>query len=182
MIHLIRHAEPAAGWGEHLDPGLSPLGKTQADAAAQLLAAASAKRIVTSPLARCRETARPYEKLLETHARIDPSVGEIRTPPGIGDRAAWLKGVMQGKWSDVPPDATLDAWRQGVLAAVAACQDDTAVFSHFVAINVLVGLLTGDDRVVIFKPGHASITKLRKTRSGGLEIVELGQEGALVLL
>jgi broad specificity phosphatase PhoE len=180
MIYLIRHGEPAAGWGEHLDPGLSPLGQTQAEAAARLLGEAGARRIVTSPLARCQETARPFEKLLETHARIDPSVGEVRTPREIEDRAAWLKGVMGGEWAAAGHD--FSAWRNGVLAAVSACPDDTAIFSHFIAINVLVGLLTGDDRVVIFKPGHCSITKLRKTPSGKLEIVELGQEGPLVLL
>lgn len=179
MIYLIRHGEPAAGWGDHPDPGLSELGARQAGAAAQVLADLGARRAVTSPLARCRGTARPFEKLAETHARIDPGVGEIITPPGVGERSAWLKGVMQGDWSAAGPG--FDAWRQGVLAAVEACPDETAIFSHFVAINVLVGLLTGDDRVVIFKPGHASITKVERV-GGRLRVAELGAEGALVVL
>jgi broad specificity phosphatase PhoE len=178
MIYLVRHGEPAASWGAHPDPGLSELGQKQAERAAEVLAELGANRAVTSPLARCRGTAKPFEKLLETHARIDPAVGEVITPPGIEDRPAWLKGVMQGTWSQQPG---FDGWRKGILAAVEACPADTAVFSHFVAINVLVGMLTGDDRVVIFKPGHASITKLER-RGGKLAIAELGAEGALVVL
>lgn len=178
MVWLIRHGEPAAGWGDHPDPGLSPLGLAQAEATARVLAEAGAKRAVTSPLARCRETARSFEKLLETHARIEPGVGEIITPPGIGDRPAWLKGMMQGTWPEAG-DA-FETWRRGVLAAVERCPPDTAVFSHFVAINALVGLLTGDDRVLVFRPGHCSITKLER-RGGRLVVVELGSEAATVV-
>ena len=181
MIYLIRHAEPSAGWGDHLDPGLSALGQKQAEAAAEALARAGAMRAVTSPMARCRETARPFEKQRETHARIDPGVGEVRTPAGVlhAERPAWLKGVMAGTWTQAGP--SFEAWRADIRAAVERCAEDTAIFSHFVAINALVGLLTGDDRVVIFKPGHCSITKLAR-RSGKLVIAELGSEGALVAL
>ncbi|MBI1361492.1 MAG: histidine phosphatase family protein [Alphaproteobacteria bacterium] len=181
MIYLIRHGEPSAGWGDHLDPGLSEKGLQQAEAAAETLARAGAKRAVTSPLARCRETARPFEKRIETHARIEPGVGEVRTPAGIGpeDRAGWLKGVMAGRWAEAGAD--LDAWRRAGLAALEQMPDDTAVFSHFVAINSLIGLLTGDDRVVIFRPSHCSITRLVR-KGGKLAVAELGSEGALAAL
>jgi broad specificity phosphatase PhoE len=179
MIYLIRHGEPAAGWGAHPDPGLSELGHRQASAAAETLAEAGAKRAIVSPLQRCRETASPFEKAMETHARIEPSVGEIITPAGIEDRAAWLKDVMVGRWTGVGPE--FDAWRAGVLGAVEKVQDETAVFSHFFAINVIVGLLTGDDRVVIFRPAHCSITKLER-RGGKLAIGELGLEAASVVM
>jgi broad specificity phosphatase PhoE len=180
MIYLIRHGEPSAGWGDHLDPGLSDLGRRQAEAAAEAVARLGAKRAVTSPLARCRETARPFEKVMETHARIEPAVGEVRTPEGIAhaDRATWLKGVMAGGWTGVGPG--FDAWRNDILAAVERCADETAVFSHFVAINAVVGLLTGDDRVVIFRPGHCSITKLVR-KGGKLAIAELGSEAASIV-
>ncbi len=179
MIYLIRHGEPAGSWGGHPNPGLTELGARQASAAAEALATAGAKRAIVSPLQRCRETAAPFEKLMETHARIEPAVGEIITPPGIGDRAVWLKGVMAGNWTGVGPE--FDVWRASVMSALDRLQDQTAVFSHFVAINVIVGMLTGDDRVVVFKPGHCSITKL--TRFGGkFAIDELGSEAATVVM
>lgn len=177
MIYLIRHGEPAASWGEAADPGLSTLGQKQAEAAARIIAEAGAKRPVTSPLARCRETARPFERLLETHARIDPAVGEVKEPASVSDRTTWLKGAMAGTWAE----AGLEAWARSVLATVDAMPRDAAVFSHFVAINAVVGLLSGDDRMLVFRPGHCSITRLER-RGGKLQVVERGQEGALVLL
>lgn len=178
MIYLIRHGEPAGSWGAHPNPGLTELGTRQAFAAAETLASAGAKWAVTSPLARSRETAAQFEKLMETHARIETGVGEIITPPGAADRAAWLQGVMTGTWASVGDE--LQAWRQSVLAAVEKLPDETAAFSHFIAINVVVGLLTGDDRVVVFKPGHASITRLSRV-GGKLRVVELGAEAATVV-
>lgn len=179
MLYLIRHGEPSAGFGAHPDPGLSPLGERQAEKAAEILAELGANRAISSPLARCRGTARPFEKRLETHARIDPRVGEIITPAGIEDRPTWLRGVMMGTWAEAP--AQYGKWRTDVMAALDGLPAGTAVFSHFVAINVIVGTLTGDGRVTVFRPGHASITKIEK-RDGRLQIVELGQEGALVAM
>ena len=37
-IYLVRHAKPAAAWGEDPDPGLDALGAMQATAAARHLA------------------------------------------------------------------------------------------------------------------------------------------------
>jgi broad specificity phosphatase PhoE len=116
---------------------------------------------------------------METHARIEPAVGEVITPPGVEDRAVWLKGVMAGRWTGLGPE--FDEWRAGVVAGVDKLQDETAVFSHFVAINVIVGLLTDDDRVAIFRPAHCSITKLVR-RAGKLTVVELGSEAATVVM
>lgn len=175
MIYLIRHGEPAGSWGAHPNPGLTELGARQAAAAAETVARLGAKTAIVSPLQRCRETAAPFEKLRETHARIEPAVGEVITPPGIEDRAAWLKSVMAGRWTGLGP--AFDDWRAGVMGAVEKLPGETAVFSHFIAINVIVGLLSGDDRVVIFRPAHCSITKLVR-RGGKLSIAELGVEAA----
>ncbi|MDP3495394.1 MAG: histidine phosphatase family protein [Hyphomonadaceae bacterium] len=178
MIYLIRHGEPAGSYGAHPNPGLTELGARQAFAAAESLAKAGAKRAITSPLARSRETAAQFEKLMETHARIETGVGEIVTPPGLEDRVTWLKGIMAGTWTDAGP--ALQDWRRSVLAAVDGLPDETAVFSHFIAINALVSLLSNDDRVVVFKPGHASITKLDR-RGGKLVVAQLGAEAATIV-
>ena len=178
MIYLIRHGEPAGAYGVHPDPGLTPLGVRQAHEAALSLATRGAKRAVTSPLARSRETAAQFEKLMETHARLEPGVGEIITPEGVADRQAWLRGIMAGGWRDAGD--RLEAWRSAVLAAVERLPDETAVFSHFMAINAVVGGLSGDDRVVVFRPGHASVTAL--TRVGGrLRVEQLGSEAATIV-
>ncbi len=74
-------------------------------------------------------------------------------------------------------------WTPGAARALrrwSARQDETAIFSHFVAINSLVGLLTGDDRVVIFRPAHCSITRLVR-KGGTLAVAELGSEAASIV-
>jgi broad specificity phosphatase PhoE len=67
-----------------------------------------------------------------------------------------------------------------VLAAVSR-HSGTAVFSHFVAINAVVSLLTGQDEVIVHRPDHASITTL-EGGLGGLALVSLGAEAATGVL
>lgn len=61
MIILVRHGQTAANAGGLLlgrsDPALTELGQQQARAVADALATSRVARIVTSPLARCRQTA-----------------------------------------------------------------------------------------------------------------------------
>ena len=69
---------------------------------------------------------------------------------------------------------------QRAVAAIEKLPDETAVFSHFIAINAIVSLLTDEDHVVVFKPGHASITRLDR-RGGKLVVTELGAESATII-
>lgn len=82
---------------------------------------------------------------------------------------------MGGNWSSADPE--LQPWRQTALRHLIALQSDTAVFSHYVLINVAVGAAIGDERVHCFAPTHASITVL-ETNGSGLSLVELGATGA----
>ena len=175
MIFLIRHGEAAASWGDHPDPGLSDLGKGQAEAAAEILSKLGASTAVTSPMQRCRETAQPFEARAGLTARVMPEVSEISTPGGIEDRVSWLRELMAGTWTAAGPD--LVAWRLKMSQTVSDLPDGVAVFSHFVAINALVGALEGDDRVTVFRPGHCSVTRLER-RGGVLRVAEYGSESA----
>jgi len=179
VIFLIRHGEAAASWGDHPDPGLSDLGKGQAEAASEILAKLGASTAITSPMQRCRETAQPFEARAGLTARVVPEVSEIATPAGIEDRVSWLRALMTGTWTDAGAD--LVAWRLRMSQTVSELPDGVAVFSHFVAINALVGALEGDDRVTIFRPGHCSVTRLER-RGGVLRVAEYGSESATRVL
>lgn len=179
MILLIRHGEAAAGWGDHPDPGLSDLGRAQAEAVSAILKELGAGHAVTSPMQRCRETAQPFEALSGLNAQVTPEVSEIATPAGVTDRVSWLRSLMTGSWSDAGPDLT--RWRLDMSRIVSDLPDGTAVFTHFVAINALVGALEGDDRVTIFRPGHCSVTRLER-RGGVLRVAEYGSESATRVL
>jgi broad specificity phosphatase PhoE len=94
----------------------------------------------------------------------------------LEERVVWLRKLMAGSWSEVP-DA-LQQWRANCVAAVANLKEDTVVFSHYVAINVLMGAATDDDRVVCFSPENCSVTVFDNT-GGKLTVVEKGSEASL---
>lgn len=171
MIFLVRHGEAAAGWGEHPDPGLSELGHRQAQAVSARLVELGATSLISSPMQRCRETAAPFAGQLGTEASIVPAVSEIVTPEDVTDRVVWLRALMEGEW----PDNML-IWCASAHAAIDALPDGCAVFSHFVAINAIVGQVTGQSDVLLFKPGHCSVTILSRNMQGKLEIKALGDE------
>jgi len=179
LIWLIRHGEAEAGWGDHPDPGLSTLGAGQAVAVANLLKDSGVRSIISSPMQRCRETSQPLSELLGLTPSIAPQVSEIATPSGTVDRVAWLRSVMAGTWTDAGD--TYVGWRAAMGEFVGSLPPGTAVFSHFVAINALCGLLEGDDRVTVFRPGHCSLTRLERT-GGRLRVAEYGSESATRVL
>lgn len=180
LIYLVRHAEPAAMWGAHPNPGLSDLGQRQAEAAAGRLREVGAKQLITSPLARCQETARPSAAALSFAPHLEPRVAEIPVPTHVADHRDWLTKVMSGSWQDGHVDDALRHWRDQIGQALLELTQDTLVFSHFVAINAAVGLATKSDTVTCFKPGHASVTILDST--GGILTVEsLGEEAPIRL-
>lgn len=186
-LYLIRHGKPAAVWGEaDEDPGLDAAGRAQAEAARDYLMslpqAERPSRVFSSPLRRCRETAAPTAAALGVEVEIEPFVGEIPTPKALSaeERPAWLRGVFQGRWKEVEGDLDYDAWRREIVASLHA-RGDTAVFSHYVAINAVVSHLVGDDRVLHFRPDHASITVL-ETDGERLTLVAQGREATTGVL
>ena len=187
-LYLIRHARPAAGWGEDADPGLDATGEQQAEAASQILAQTLDRLpIYTSPLRRCRETARPLERLWQRSAEVLEPVAELPSPTlDLPARQQWLRQAMQGTWrelNDLAPAGAPDyiAWRQTLLDSLTRLPEDSVVFSHFIAINVAVAAAHSREDVVCFRPDHASITCV-EAGNGGLRLVELGCEADTMVL
>src|SRR5262245_42858353 len=106
-LYLIRHARPAASWGEEADPGLGAVGEQQAEATAQaLVQTLKTMPVYTSPLRRCRETARPLERLWRRAAEVLEPVGELPSPPlDLRARQLWLKHAMDGTWPELDEHA-----------------------------------------------------------------------------
>jgi broad specificity phosphatase PhoE len=186
-VHMIRHGRPASSWGEgDPDPGLDAMGATQARAVAEVLLALPAaerpRRVVSSPLRRCRETAQPLAEALGVTVEIDPRVGEIPTPAALAPEArpAWLREAFQGRWRDIAGDLDYGAWVQTVARGVAS-HAGAAVFSHFVALNAAVSAAAGDERVVGFRPDHASVTVFDLV-DGDLILVAKGREASTEVL
>ncbi len=160
-IYMVRHGRAAAGFDSHLNPGLDDLGWSQARAAAlELMAAIPAPiPIHSSPLARARETALPLARRWGTTIAIEPRVAEIPSPTDdLGERARWLRGIMAGRWSDLPAD--LRRWRQSMIDCVLGIETDAVVFCHFIAINIIAGAATDAESLIVFRPDNGSITRI----------------------
>ncbi len=162
---LVRHGEAAAGWDEDTDPGLSPLGRTQADDAAAALASLGPLPILVSPMRRTRETAAPLASRWGVEPIVEPRVSEIKAPTDdLDERTAWLRRVLSGSWSDL--DEASRQWADDLVDLLLSVSSDAVIVTHFVAINVAIGRATGDDRVVVLRVGNCSRTVL--TNDGGV--------------
>ena len=179
MIFLVRHGEAAASWGDHPDPGLSDLGRKQAERVGKDLEQQGAASVISSPMQRCRETAAPLAVARGLTPVILPQVSEIATPEGVSDRVTWLQTYMAGTWASEGRQHV--AWRDGMLESLADIPDNTAIFTHFVAINAIVSALTGKPETIVFRPGHCSVTTLTR-QDGELKLQELGSESATRVL
>lgn len=185
-LYVIRHGKPAAGWGDDDDPGLDATGQAQAEAARdRLLALPPGERpwrVVSSPLRRCRETAQPTATALGVEVEIDPVVGEIPTPAALStaDRPAWLREVFGGTWREIEGDMDYEGWRTAIVRYLAS-RPGAAVFSHYVAINAAVSKLAGEERVLTFRPDHASISVF-ETDGETLTLVTRGPEAVTGVL
>ncbi len=170
-LYLIRHGNIERS--EDPDPGLTDLGRKQAEHLAAALAPKGPLPIVTSPFRRARETAAPLASLWGVAPRSEPRIGELPLPPNSPFRghAEWLRYARARRWPEL--HESLQPWRDQVLEAIFEIESDAVVVSHFVAINVAVGHARGDDRVTCFEPENCSRTVL-DSDGKDLRLVELG--------
>lgn len=175
-VTLVRHGRAAAGWNVDPDPGLDDLGAQQAADVAARLGPLGPQTLVSSPLRRCQETAAPLAAVWGPTPVIEPLVAEIPSPEGIAmaERVDWLREAMQGTWGALGPRYT--AYRDAVVARVAACPVDTVIVSHFIAINAVIGACVGDDRLVIASLDNCSCTVVEVGADGRLRLLAQGHE------
>ena len=179
QIALVRHGRASAGWDTAVDPGLDDLGRKQADEAAKkldLIFVGQQVQIVSSPLLRCQQTAEPFAELRTTPVRVCAEVAEIPSPNGVemSGRVDWLRVAMQGTWAELGGEYV--EYRDSVVKFVRSLETSTVVFSHFIAINAVIGSLIGDDRLVIRSLDNCSVTLLDRDSAGNLRIAQTGHE------
>jgi probable phosphoglycerate mutase len=175
-VYLVRHGEAAASWGQSADPGLSELGQRQAREVATRLEqelAEVAPLVLSSPLLRAQETARPFASSRDIDIRIDERFREIPAPVPLENRQNWLREFMRGRWGE--QDAALHDWREGLIGALHELDRPAVIFTHFLVINTLVGSLEQREETLVFWPANASVTVLTED-SSGLRTERLGEE------
>ena len=66
-------------------------------------------------------------------------------------------------------------WRDAIVRKLLVIPDNTAVFSHFVAINAVVSKLQNRPEARVFSPTYCSVTVLKRV-GDQLEVQRLGSE------
>lgn len=181
-IYLVRHGEAAANWGEDLDPPLSEKGQQQAKLATEslikLIPDMTAIKCISSPIKRAHETARFFSDNQGKAISIESRVAEIPSPTHeLKARMPWLMQVMKSQWSELSSE--LAQWRLDCIDYVLSLEKDSVIFSHYIAINVLIGHCNQDDRVISYNPDNCSIHQFEITQSEQgkqLTIIELGAQ------
>jgi probable phosphoglycerate mutase len=130
-------------------------------------------QLLSSPLARARETAAPLAATLAAPVKVIDAVTEILAPVPLAERQAWLRQFMRQRWGEQPD--SLHQWRERAIGELLALNSPAVVFTHFLVINAVVGQIVGDEKTLHFWPANGSITHLR-SRDGQLELVALGAQ------
>jgi len=174
-IWLVRHGEAAAKWAEHPDPGLSDLGRQQAEAAADELEAVIPNNVqlVSSPKARAIETAFPLQQRRELAVEIESAFIEIQAPVTLDQRQIWLRAFMSQRWSE--QSAAIWSWREQLVDQLSRLSQPTVVFTHFLVINTVLAHISGDERTGQLWPDNGSIHHLA-LEAGQLNVLGLGRE------
>ena len=155
--HLGRTRRSRSGAGRS-GPGAGARRGRGADGAARRRAAGPRAVVAAAPLPRDRPAFRRRDRRGgrgRAARRRDP---QSRRRLAEDERGPWLRNAFQIDWREVEGDIDYDAWRAAVGEALGELDGNTAVFSHFVAINAALSCVTGEPRVLTFRPDHASIT------------------------
>jgi broad specificity phosphatase PhoE len=174
IIYMVRHGRAAASFTDDLDPGLDELGRDQAIEAGRILQGKLPLQILSSPLRRARETASPLAQTSGLKVSIENRVSEIPSPGMLlEERGPWLQAIMQGEWKD--QTSILQKWQGDMVKCLLDLEQDTAIFTHFVAINAIVTAAENAAAVLAFRPDNGSITVLESDGTT-LKVVSRGSE------
>ena len=155
-LYLVRHGEASDYDGP--DPGLSEVGALQARRVAERFdeLVDAPIELLTSPLRRARETAEPLASRWSRPVVVLDAVRELPSPGTLSQRRPWLRAALRSTFADLGEQQR--EWRDEILRSLTQLRRDTAVFTHAVVINAVVGHLEKNDRVLAFVPANTSIT------------------------
>ncbi len=172
VVTLVRHGQTersaAGAYSGRLDVPLTPAGREQAATAARRLASAGVDAVVTSPLARARDTAQAIADACGVPVTVDERLTEVDYGPFEGldrDEAGERFGEDFERWRGDPfgaPVPGMEPLPQALARARAATSDALAAHEH----PVLVGH-QGILRIVLIalgeiEPGDYFATRLRE--------------------
>ena len=186
---LIRHGRPDESHPTRAqDPPLTVLGQRQAEAVATQLASEGITRIISSPLARARETAQPLSEQLGLPVQIIDGWAEADRHTQRYRSTETLRALGSTEWAVFlqDPVAYLGGdgarFRADVLGALGAslaagASGTVAVFTHGLPINVVLSHALGLQRIIHFAPGYGSLTRLRLKSVDAIGVISVNELG-----
>lgn len=176
-LWLIRHALPNRERREEgsADPGLAPEGLEQAGRLASWWAPFGADLLVTSPMRRARETARPLADALSLEPVVVDDLAEFdaHLPTYIpieelrDDPEAMRLAIAE--WSSPEAEVTRQAFRDRVVAAIdgiatgaegAASAERIAIVCHGGVINAYLTGVLGLPGTLFFEPIYTGVSRV----------------------
>ena len=173
-IYLIRHGEAAASWEQDPDPGLSERGIIQAKTLVNEFRDVPLQNVFSSPLRRAQETAIPLSQFFSVDIQLCEVMREIPSPANIpvAQRLSWLRSIARQPWRNAPP-VVLD-WRRKILDALAQLPTGSAVFTHFMVMNAVLGQVQSNPDLVCYEPDYCSVLALNVGES--LALASIGRQ------
>ena len=181
---LIRHARPlrVQSVDGPADPGLSPLGRRQAEALAAWLAAERIDAVYTSPLRRAVETAAPLGDALGVAVTGEAALAEYDAEATAYIPIEELRAAGDPRWMEVPDDIAGFQARvgEGVDRLAAAHPSQRIAFvCHGGVINVIVSVVLGVGPRMLFLPAYTSISRVLIASTGQRSVASLNETGHL---
>ena len=193
---IVRHAEPIrieGGQGKGpADPALTVRGHDQATRLADWLAHEQVDAVVTSPLARARETAQPVASAFVLDAEVVDGIAEWDAESDEYIPVEELRelkderwhAMIEGRWVDtggVDPSvfqAQIVPVFEELIARFAGQR--VVVVTHGGVVNVYTAHVLGIDRYLWFHPEYTSITRVHASRAGVRSISTVNETAHLV--
>lgn len=188
---MIRHALPVRidGGDGPADPALAPDGETQADQLAAWWAPFGADAVVSSPMQRARQTARPLAAALgveetfvddlrefDAHLPTYTPVEELQADP-----VAWQ--ALLAEWLSPEAEEERQAFRTVVVEAVDATAADhaargverLAVVCHGGVINAYLSRTLHLPGTFFFEPAYTSVSRVLWRDGGHRQLVSVNE-------
>lgn len=185
---IVRHAEPSAMRVESgaADPGLTSLGRAQAQALADCPALDAVDVIVQSPSRRATETARPIAERLGIDPVTVPGLAEFDHGQAEYVPVEQLRELRDGRWDamvrgEAYGEVDVPAFRARVqqsfaeLAAANPGRRRVVVVCHSGVINAYTGGVIGMEKLLWFAPAYSSFSRVAAARDGRRGIVSLNE-------
>ncbi|MFC4376563.1 histidine phosphatase family protein [Nocardia halotolerans] len=190
QLILVRHAQPerVVGTTVAADPGLTEIGRRQAERVPAALAAHAITRVVTSPQRRARDTAAPTATARELPVEVIEDLAEYdRDLPAyipiedakteFADAYTRIKAGLLPEQIDGPAFTARVLGAVDALVAVTPPTETVVAFAHGGVINVLLADILGLTRPLTFPIDYCSITRVLYSRSGSRTAATINENG-----